>query len=94
MRKMYKYHLPVMGAGESFVVDLPFGAVIRHVGSQTGGWMMWVEVDWTSRTAVVTRTFRVFATGEEIPDLNWARWEWRGTWQDGPFVWHLFEKET
>ena len=35
-----------------------------------------------------SRTFRVFGTGQDVPNGFF----WRGSWQAGPFVWHLFEE--
>jgi hypothetical protein len=91
MRKMFKYYADE-DLGRSFSIRLPQGAIIRAVNVQNGRGHLWAEVEPDARP--IDRTFQVFATGEEIPDLNWHRWTWRGTWQDGPYVWHLFEKEA
>jgi imidazole glycerol phosphate synthase subunit HisF len=87
MRRMYKYRLTA-SAGE-FVLKLPKTAIIRHAAKQYGEQCIWAEVTVDDgRTA--SRTFRVFATGEDVPDDG--PWVWRNTWTDGPYVWHLFEK--
>lgn len=93
MRVMHKYQLPTM---EEFTLLLPRGSVIRHVESQERWHYMWVESE--LRVPKDDRIFRVFATGEDIPDIrqkemiSFWRWEWRATWTDRGFVWHLFEK--
>lgn len=83
MRCMYKYEI----RGEE--LSLPKGAKIRYAGSQNSKWYLWAEVD--TDAMIETRTFRVFGTGEPIPHMRWKEWEWIATWQDGSFVWHLFE---
>ena len=88
MRHMYKYEV---GIGH-FTLTLPIGAEIRHVGTQNQCYYLWAEVENPTSAAKEDRIFRMFATGEDIPDLNFCRWEWRYTWQDGSYVWHLFEK--
>lgn len=87
MRRMYKYRL--MPPSEEFVLKLPKTAIIRHAAKQYGEHCLWAEVT-LNEGRNVSRTFRVFTTGEDIPDDG--PWVWRSTWTDGPFVWHLFEK--
>ena len=89
MRHIYKYEIGF----DDTVITLPVGAKIRHAGTQYGQSYLWAE-EVTDSTAArkEDRVFRIFATGEEIPALNWSRWEWCATWQYAEFVWHLFEK--
>jgi hypothetical protein len=84
MRYIFKYSVSYIDT----VIEMPVGAIIRHAGSQRTGHHLWAEVRNPSSAAREDRIFRVFATGEEIPD----GWDWRYTWQDGPYVWHVFEK--
>lgn len=83
---MYKYPIHVSGA---FTITLPMNSRIRHVGRQGDSMYLWAEVE--PNAQVRQKTFRVFATGEDIPHDYTAVWVWHGTWQDGPFMWHLFE---
>lgn len=87
MRYMYKYEVGF----HNTVLTMPRNAIIRHAGSQNERCFLWAEVENPTGVGQEERIFGVFATGEEIPDLNFHRWEWRATWQSGPFVWHLFE---
>lgn len=88
MRCLYKY--PVAA-----VVELPLGAIVRAAGPQgpDNTTYLWAEVD-PNTTKTQKRFFQLFATGETIPDLHWARWEWVATWQEPPYVWHLYEKRS
>lgn len=98
MRKIFKYHLNSLDRN---VLDLPIGAKILCVQTQVRmvvvyghqpqpehGIFMWAEVD-TSRN-VEQRTFKIYATGEEITDDECFR-EYVGTVQTGNTVWHVFE---
>jgi hypothetical protein len=80
---MLKYELPVFTG----TLDLPYGSVIHHVGHQHDKAYVWVEAS-SLFEGTEPRTFTIYATGETISD---ARQVWRATWQDGPYVWHLFE---
>lgn len=70
-------------------VVMPKGAQIVHVAEQDGTVgpvvTMWALVD--PEAPAETRRFAELGTGHEIPDEH----EHVGTWQSGPFVWHLFE---
>lgn len=61
------------------------GAAIRYVDKQGDSGMLWVEVD--SEAPLEKRYFQVFGTGHCIPPSA----IYLGSWQDPPFVWHLFE---
>jgi hypothetical protein len=66
-------------------VKMPRGATIRHVAPQGDSVMMWAECD--DMLLKEIRRFVVTGTGDQIP----AGSEWRGTWLNGRFVWHLWE---
>lgn len=78
MKTIYKY-----GLGE---VQLPKGAKILTVSHQNGNFVMWAEVD-TERVPE-HRTFVVFGTGWEMPDVKMS---YVGTIFEGAFVWHVYE---
>ncbi len=82
-RRLLKYELPVFTGP----LELPIGSIIRHAGHHKDVAHLWVETS-SIFEGTETRTFTIYATGEQIHD---ARQVWRATWQDGPYVWHLFE---
>jgi len=49
---------------------------------------MWVKVD--TENEVEKRMFEVIGTGQNFDDTNK---KYVGTYQEGPFVWHVFEKD-
>jgi hypothetical protein len=70
------------------IVELPTGAEILTLDVQNGLPMIWALVD--TDKGIDPKEFRVVGTGESLPpDTN--RDTYIGTWQLGPFVWHLFE---
>jgi hypothetical protein len=79
--RIFKYPLR-MGLTE---VQMPVGARFLAFGMQREDPVLWAEVEPGEPT--VTRTFDIYPTGFTVP----KGWEWRGTVQDGPFVWHLYE---
>lgn len=83
MKKIFKY--PV-GIGHTFTISLPPKAEVVHLEVQGVDPMMWIMFD-PSFTERVTRTFQVIGTGHDLPD----DWEYVKTFQQQPFVWHLFE---
>ena len=85
---IWKYPVPVE---DSFEVDLPKGAQILHVGAQGVMYFMWCLITHPA-TSVEVRRFRVFDTGQLIPDDEDLTHV--ATWQQAGFVWHLFEKNT
>lgn len=91
MKTVHKYQIPVSDA--QYRVHMPSDAVALHVDIQDHpGWvMLWVEVH---PGPIVERTFRVFGTGETIPDeyrhVGTAIDRVRGPGQT--FVWHLYER--
>lgn len=80
-RVVWKYALAI-GPEQT----IAFAGRIVHAAVQDSFPMLWVEVDRAGTP--VARTFRIFGTGQTIPD----GWEHRGTVQDPPFVWHVYER--
>lgn len=86
MRTIYKYPFKV---ADDITIEMPVGAVILHAEVQAGTATMWAQVD--PRAVKTYRRFRVIGTGHPFdPD----RLTHVGTFQQPPFVWHLFEKQT
>ena len=81
MRTIWKFPLDKVGPTE-----MREGAKIVHAGTQDGILCLWAEID-PSRP-VVTRRFIVVGTGHALPE---AYCEHLLTWQEPPFVWHLYE---
>ena len=73
------------------VIEMPKGAEILTVDIQNGQMFnaqMWVKVD--TENEMEKRMFEVIGTGQNFDDTNR---KYIGTYQDGPFVWHVFEKD-
>jgi len=91
MKRICKYELPIRG-GEKLDLELPQGASIVHVERQNDIPCMWVLFTPGTRKPFATerRRFYLVGTGDwPMPDT----WEYRATWQEPPFVWHLFEEK-
>lgn len=100
MRTIWKYPIPV---GDSFELELPRGAIVRHIGGQEEGPVMWVEVPDTDETLHLRRFF-LARTGHPIPGDRSAAaspyadsFRYLGTFQHhesqftGPTNGHVFE---
>jgi hypothetical protein len=71
------------------VIEMPKEAEILSVQIQNGQMFnacIWVKVN--PENELEKRQFEVIGTGHSFDDSNK---EYIGTYQDGPFVWHLFE---
>jgi hypothetical protein len=84
MRVMWKFPFDV---APRFSVQMPAVHRVCAVQLQGGVPCMWVLVDHAS--AVETVWFRVVGTGHQF-DLDGLGFV--GTFQQAPFVWHLFEE--
>ena len=82
--RILKYPVPL--ALLPTTIDIPQGSVIRHVAMQGETPCIWAEVDEEQQTT--ERTFRFYGTGHHVE----PGWQWVGTVQQPPFVWHIFEK--
>lgn len=67
-------------------VEMPYGAKVLCVQLQEGYPTIWALVD--PLAPKECRTFEVVGTGHKV---DAAATTYIGTWQDDPFVWHLFE---
>lgn len=80
---IWKFSLRVTQAPQQ--IEVPTGAIIRHIGEQDGSICIWMEV--TQSAPKEKRKFLVMGTGWELPeDRNYV-----GTVQMGSFVWHVYE---
>jgi hypothetical protein len=84
MNRIYKYPFAVSDAVD---VRLPDGAEILHVECQNGEPCIWALID--PARAHHVRRFRVIGTGHDIVSLKGLTFV--ATFQQPPFVWHLFE---
>ena len=80
MRTIYKYP-NIRPDGNSYIVELPRSAEIVKVEKD----YFWAEV--YTESDIVECRFQVVPTGGAVPRDA----DYRGTWFDGPFVWHLYE---
>lgn len=80
---IYKYPLTLDGFSEE--IEMPLGARILTLQTQGDIPTLWAIVD--PRELMETRLFGAIGTGHPVP----ANGSYVGTWQDGPYVWHLFE---
>lgn len=83
-RQILKYPLELTARAQP--VPMPAGARVVHVQEQHGLPTMWAEVD--PRNVTEQRNFRVFATGEDIPE---AWHNYIGTVHISWTVWHIYE---
>lgn len=83
MRTIWKFPLSV---SDKQVIAMPKGANILTVQSQNGVGCIWAEV--SPRADIKRRTFLTVGTGHDVP--RDAR-KYVGTYQSGPFVWHVYE---
>ncbi len=87
MTKIFKYRLKLEDAQ---VISLPIGAKVLTVQTQDGVPNMWCQVPIDADSD--QRQFAIFGTGHAIPDnTDTTEYRYIGTFQQPPFVWHLFE---
>ncbi len=88
MRVVYRHLIPIDDEEHDLVISAKH--TILLVGSKEDeirAVHIWIEQD-NEADVKVTRTFRVFATGQEIPE----GWKAVGSVVIYPFVWHLYER--
>ncbi len=86
-RQIYKYPLELT---DRQVVRMSSNADVLAVQIQNGRPMMWAIVD---ASPEVARVFRIYGTGHKLADdANLGTYV--GTFQDAPYVWHVFEVTT
>lgn len=82
--RIFKY---VFDIGDYIKIAMPVGAKILHVAMQQGDPCLWALVN--PDHSVETRQFRIFGTGHPIDEPESL--VHIATFQQPPFVWHLFE---
>lgn len=84
---VYKYELKP----SKTILSLPSNAEILAVGCQNDGLFIWAKV--RPNNPQENRTFEVYGTGHEIPDVE-GKLKFIGTalMLGGMFVWHVFER--
>lgn len=89
MKTIYKYQPDFREVGATFRIDLPFCAEVIAAGVQGGKHTFWAMVYPDQLLPNEHRWFVIYGTGFPInPALHL---EHISTYQDGPFVWHMFE---
>lgn len=84
MRTVYKYELAEPLAAEQTLM-MPRHAEPVHVEVQGDRVCLWACVD--TAELPEARRFLLTGTGQPVP----AGWKYAATWQQPPFVWHLWE---
>jgi len=82
IKQIWKYKLDAVHNE----IQIPSDGKVLAVQTQNEIPHIWVLVN--SDNEMQTRTFTVVGTGHSFDDTNK---KYVGTFQDGPFVWHLFE---
>lgn len=82
------WKFPVDTEVKCFNVELPESARFLCVQTQSGKPQMWWLVNPSNSKA--TNKFTTFGTGLPISKNPGT---YLGTWQDGPYVWHLFQED-
>jgi len=79
---IYKYAIERL---HDNVLEMPTGAEFLHVDVQDGRAVAWFMIDTTAPLS--DRGFEIIGTGQAIPQGR----KYLGTYQEPPYVWHLFE---
>lgn len=87
MRKIFKYPISM---ADRFKVDMPgLVVLVVHVDLQNDKPFFWAEVQ--DGAPMQARTFAVVGTGQPVDTTDDEMLVHCGTWQQGVFVWHLYE---
>lgn len=84
MRTIHKYRVPIT---DTFSIAMPAGAELLSVQMQGPQPCLWALLD-NDEPMTQQRHFVVIGTGNPVPK---AALKYIGTFQQPPFVWHLFE---
>lgn len=88
MKTIWKFSLDVTGSQR---IEMPKGAQILTVQSQHDQACIWAIVDVCDGCETEMRTFEIHGTGNPLPQEPGIDRPYVGTFQQSPFVWHLFE---
>jgi len=81
VRRIFKYPAKL----GHFRVEMPRGAEILAIQVQDGEFVLWARIDESEPPEI--RRFALVGTGHDLGHA--AQWNYKGTIQDGQFVWHL-----
>ena len=84
MKRVYKYELSPLH--DTITITIPFGARVLSVQMQRSIPVLWALVE--EANTLQARTFFLRGTGHGFTGNEGL---FVGTFQSGPFVWHLFE---
>lgn len=87
---LYDYIQAEGGINTRIEIVMPQGAFPLAVQDQKGQPCLWALVD-PATEYTVTRVFYIVGTGMDVPD---EAERYVGTWQSGPFVFHLFAEDV
>jgi hypothetical protein len=88
MKTIWKFPFEIT---DKQLIEMPAGAHIVHVGFDPNRTpCLWAEVDPGPRVPRVQRTIYVFGTGRELAFGEREVGQHLGTFNDGPFVWHIY----
>ena len=82
--QIWKYQIPITGR---FEIEMPGAAQIISIQMQNEVPYVWAIVG--PKITPSNRRFKLVGTGHEFDFLPTDKFI--GTFQDGPYVWHLFE---
>ena len=82
MNTVWKFNL---SPGDESEIEMPVGAKVLMAGEQNGVWCLWASVDPDAMKE--RRLFRITGTGHPIPDGV----KHIASFQQPPFVWHVWE---
>ena len=93
MLTIYKYPLDIGFQGGVTSVSVPVYSIVRHVGSQNGVPMLWMEHDLLENHEL--RTFHIIGTGHSIPvSKKGENLHYIGTTQtEFGLAWHIYEEK-
>jgi len=83
MKRIWKFEFVIT---DEQTVSMPIGAKILHVQVQDHMPYIWALCN--PKASYESRTFRVYGTGNPVPEDSGKH---IGTFQDGRYIWHLFE---
>ncbi len=86
MKTIWKFPFQI---GDFVRIDMPSRSQILHVDAQDSQPTIWALVDTEAQRGI--RIIRVLGTGHQILDKAFSPGPHIGTFQDGKFVWHVFD---
>ena len=89
-KRIWKYPLLI---NSYQVYKMPKGTEILSLQMQDGKPCIWalVSIPQNAKLETEFRYFRTLGTGQQLDDHFTGPYKFIGTYQDDPFVWHVFE---